>query len=132
MRLTSFLKVRAVGVSNFSIEHLKGIIAATGVVPTVNQIEAHPLLPQDELVAYCKEQNIHITAYSPLGNNRAHSFTDHKRTYTYISVGRYRCAPFDRKLRRQRGGKEARCDGSSGISCVGCLSRVFCDPQKCQ
>ncbi|KAF8499353.1 Aldo/keto reductase [Gautieria morchelliformis] len=62
-------KVRAVGVSNFSIEHLKGIIAATGVVPTVNQIEAHPLLPQDELVAYCKEQNIHITAYSPLGNN---------------------------------------------------------------
>ncbi|KAJ3514487.1 hypothetical protein NLJ89_g2344 [Agrocybe chaxingu] len=62
-------KVKAIGVSNFRIEDLKGIIEATGVVPIVNQIEAHPLLPQDDLVAYCKEKNIHITAYSPLGNN---------------------------------------------------------------
>ncbi|KAJ7672094.1 Aldo/keto reductase [Mycena rosella] len=62
-------KVRNVGVSNFTIEHLEGIISATGVVPIANQIEAHPLLPQDDLVAYCKEKNIHITAYSPLGNN---------------------------------------------------------------
>ena len=35
----------------------------------MNQIEAHPLLLQDDLVAYCKEHNIHLTAYSPLGNN---------------------------------------------------------------
>ncbi|KAF5366017.1 hypothetical protein D9758_006714 [Tetrapyrgos nigripes] len=62
-------KVRAVGVSNFTIAHLEGIIKATGVVPAANQIEAHPLLPQDDLVAYCKEKGIHITAYSPLGNN---------------------------------------------------------------
>ncbi|TFK44982.1 NADP-dependent oxidoreductase domain-containing protein [Crucibulum laeve] len=62
-------KVRAVGVSNFTIEQLEGIISATGVVPVVNQIEAHPLLPQDDLVKYAKEKNIHITAYSPLGNN---------------------------------------------------------------
>ncbi|KAJ7503208.1 NADP-dependent oxidoreductase domain-containing protein, partial [Mycena galericulata] len=62
-------QVRNVGVSNFTIDHIEGIISATGVVPIVNQIEAHPLLPQDELVAYCKEKNIHITAYSPLGNN---------------------------------------------------------------
>ena len=37
--------------------------------PAVNQIEAHPLLPQDDLVAHHKQHNIHITAYSPLGNN---------------------------------------------------------------
>lgn len=36
----------------------------------MNQIEAHPLLLQDDLVAFCKEKNIHITAYSPLGNNQ--------------------------------------------------------------
>ncbi|KAG5635650.1 hypothetical protein H0H81_010520 [Sphagnurus paluster] len=62
-------KVKAIGVSNFTVAQLEGIIAATGIVPAVNQIEAHPLLPQDDLVAYCKSKNIHITAYSPLGNN---------------------------------------------------------------
>lgn len=62
-------KVRAVGVSNFSVNHIKGLIDATGVIPVANQIEAHPLLPQPELVKYCEENNIHITAYSPLGNN---------------------------------------------------------------
>ncbi|KAF8652280.1 hypothetical protein AX16_004469 [Volvariella volvacea WC 439] len=62
-------KVRAIGVSNFTIAQLEGIINATGVVPIVNQIEAHPLLPQDELKAYCEQKGIHITAYSPLGNN---------------------------------------------------------------
>ncbi|KAJ7721462.1 NADP-dependent oxidoreductase domain-containing protein [Mycena metata] len=62
-------KVKNVGVSNFTIEHIDALIAATGVVPVANQIEAHPLLPQDELVAYLNEKNIHITAYSPLGNN---------------------------------------------------------------
>ncbi|KAJ7033422.1 NADP-dependent oxidoreductase domain-containing protein [Mycena alexandri] len=62
-------KVKNIGVSNFTIEYIEALIAATGIVPVVNQIEAHPLLPQDELVAYLKEKNIHITAYSPLGNN---------------------------------------------------------------
>ncbi|EMD32972.1 hypothetical protein CERSUDRAFT_118401 [Gelatoporia subvermispora B] len=62
-------KVKAIGVSNFTIEHIKGIVEETGVWPAVNQVESHPLLPQDDLVAFCKEHNIHITAYSPLGNN---------------------------------------------------------------
>ena len=62
-------KVKAIGVSNFTIRHLEAIIKATGEPPAVNQIEAHPLLPQDDMVEYCKRQGIHITAYSPLGNN---------------------------------------------------------------
>ncbi|KAJ3898524.1 NADP-dependent oxidoreductase domain-containing protein [Lentinula edodes] len=62
-------KVRAIGVSNFTIPQIEALIKATGVVPAVNQIEAHPLLPQDDLLAFCKEKGIHVTAYSPLGNN---------------------------------------------------------------
>ncbi|KAI0253766.1 NADP-dependent oxidoreductase domain-containing protein [Lactifluus subvellereus] len=69
LALRSTGKVKAVGVSNFPIQHLEAITKATGERPVVNQIEAHPLLPQDDLVEYCKKEGIHITAYSPLGNN---------------------------------------------------------------
>ncbi|KZT55716.1 Aldo/keto reductase [Calocera cornea HHB12733] len=62
-------KVRNVGVSNFTVDMIKAITEATGVLPAVNQVEAHPYLPQDELVAYAKETGLHLTAYSPLGNN---------------------------------------------------------------
>lgn len=58
-------KVRSVGVSNFTVEYLEAVSKATGVVPAVNQIERHPLLQQNEtLIAYAKQNNIHITAYS--------------------------------------------------------------------
>jgi L-glyceraldehyde reductase len=70
LALRSTGKVKAVGVSNFPIHHLEAITKATGERPAVNQIEAHPLLPQDDLVEYCNKEGIHITAYSPLGNNR--------------------------------------------------------------
>ncbi|KAI0343599.1 Aldo/keto reductase [Trametopsis cervina] len=69
IRLKETGKVKAIGVSNFSIDHIKGIAEATGVWPAANQIERHPLLPQYELLNFCKEHNIHVTAYSPLGNN---------------------------------------------------------------
>jgi L-glyceraldehyde reductase len=62
-------KVRAVGVSNFTVEQLALITKATGVAPAVNQIEGHPQLIQPELFRYCKDNGITITAYSPLGNN---------------------------------------------------------------
>lgn len=62
-------KVKAIGVSNFTIEYVEALIKHTGVKPSVNQIERHPLLLQPELVAHHAKQGIHITAYSPLGNN---------------------------------------------------------------
>lgn len=63
-------KAKNVGVSNFTVEHIDAIIDATGVVPAANQVERHPrLLHTDKLIPYCKEKNIHITAYSAFGNN---------------------------------------------------------------
>lgn len=61
-------KVKAVGVCNYSKSYLEELLAAVDVVPAVNQIENHPLLPQQEIVDFCNEKGITITAYSPLGS----------------------------------------------------------------
>ncbi|CEM29212.1 unnamed protein product [Vitrella brassicaformis CCMP3155] len=58
---------KAIGVSNFSIAHLKHIMQHATVKPMVNQIELHPLLVQDELVDFCRESGIIVQAYSSLG-----------------------------------------------------------------
>ncbi|MDR6300403.1 aldo/keto reductase [Mesonia maritima] len=60
--------VKHVGVSNFSINKLKSLSKETSQIPEMNQVELHPYLHQDELLKYCKENNIHLTAYSPLGS----------------------------------------------------------------
>jgi 2,5-diketo-D-gluconate reductase A len=61
-------RVKSVGVSNFSVSHLKQIIDATGVVPSVNQIELHPRFQQKELAAYHLEHGITTESWSPLGH----------------------------------------------------------------
>lgn len=61
-------KAKAIGVSNYSKKYLEELLAEVEVVPAVNQIENHPLLPQQEIVDLCKEKGILITAYSPLGS----------------------------------------------------------------
>jgi alcohol dehydrogenase (NADP+) len=57
-----------IGVSNFSIKKLKDLMALSVVKPEMNQIEMHPYLSQPKMVSFCKEHNIHLTAYSPLGS----------------------------------------------------------------
>lgn len=59
-------RVRAIGVSNFHIHHLKDILESGTVVPAVNQVEYHPRLSQRELLAFCQEQGIQMEAWSPL------------------------------------------------------------------
>ena len=61
-------KTKAIGVANYSKKYLEELLPEVDVVPAVNQIENHPLLPQQEIVDYCREKGIHITAYSPLGS----------------------------------------------------------------
>lgn len=59
-------RVRAIGVSNFEAPHLHELLAATDVVPAVNQIELHPWLAQTELRAVHAELGIATQAWSPL------------------------------------------------------------------
>ena len=61
-------KVKAIGVSNFSIGILEDLLPHAEVVPAVNQIENHPFLPQFELFEFAKSKGILIEAYSPLGS----------------------------------------------------------------
>ena len=59
-------RIKAIGVSNFLIHHLEELIDSSEVVPTVNQVEYHPLLTQPELKAYCERHKIQLEAWSPL------------------------------------------------------------------
>ena len=62
-------KIRAFGVSNFTIKHLIDSLKLCkefNLPLTVNQVEFHPLLYQKELLEFCKKHNIVVTAYSPL------------------------------------------------------------------
>ncbi|KAH9909657.1 NADP-dependent oxidoreductase domain-containing protein [Xylariomycetidae sp. FL2044] len=61
-------KTRAIGVSNWTIPGLKQLLGFAKVKPAVNQIEVHPFLPNQELIDFCKQNDIMVEAYSPLGS----------------------------------------------------------------
>jgi diketogulonate reductase-like aldo/keto reductase len=60
-------KVRAIGVSNFMVEHLTALLEKATVVPAVNQIEVHPYFAQREVQAFGAEHGILTQAWSPIG-----------------------------------------------------------------
>jgi methylglyoxal/glyoxal reductase len=59
-------KARAIGVSNYEIFHLQDMLKNFDDVPSVNQVEFHPFLFQEELLQFCRNNNIQLEAYSPL------------------------------------------------------------------
>ncbi|MCL4125955.1 UNVERIFIED_CONTAM: hypothetical protein GTU68_054294 [Idotea baltica] len=63
-------KIKSVGVSNFFQEHLEALFKTANVIPAVNQIEFHPGYWQQELVTYCKKQNIVVESWSPLARGK--------------------------------------------------------------
>ena len=67
IRLREEGRVRAIGVSNFNPDHLDRLIAETGVVPVVNQVECHPAFQQRALRAADAERGIATQSWSPLG-----------------------------------------------------------------
>jgi diketogulonate reductase-like aldo/keto reductase len=67
-------RVRAIGVSNFHLDHLQRLLDECDVVPAVNQIELHPALQQVELRAFDAAHGIATEAWSPLA--RGHLLDD--------------------------------------------------------
>ncbi|KAJ7132386.1 NADP-dependent oxidoreductase domain-containing protein [Mycena epipterygia] len=66
-------RARAIGVSNFSIKTIEQLFKTAKVVPAVNQVEMTPYLAQPELLEYCREKGIVVTAYSPSGHENVRS-----------------------------------------------------------
>ena len=60
-------KVRAIGVSNFMVEHLTTLLERTTVIPAVNQIEIHPYFQQKDVQTLDAEHGIMTQAWSPIG-----------------------------------------------------------------
>src|SRR3954470_6954070 len=60
-------KVRAIGVSNFMVDHLTQLLDRAQVVPAVNQIEQHPYFSQADVQAFGEQHGILAQAWSPIG-----------------------------------------------------------------
>ena len=64
-----------IGVSNFGTKTLQQLMSNSKIKPEVNQVESHPYFQQDNMLSFCKANNIHFTAYAPLGSgDRAAKF----------------------------------------------------------
>ena len=59
-------RCRAIGVSNYTIRHLKEVLADSPLVPAVNQFELSPFLTRPALVDFCRAQGVQVESYSPL------------------------------------------------------------------
>lgn len=58
--------VKTIGVSNFNINQIQRILEIAKIPPANLQIELHVYNQQKDLVEYCKNNNIVVSAYSPL------------------------------------------------------------------
>ncbi len=73
-------KVRAIGVSNFMVDHLTSLLEKATVVPAVNQIEVHPYFQQREVQAFGAEHGILTQAWSPIGGITFYREGEHTST----------------------------------------------------
>src|SRR5690349_16401239 len=73
-------KVRAIGVSNFTVDHLTRLLDRASVVPAVNQIEVHPYFAQPDVQAFGAEHGILTQAWSPIGGITFYREGEHTST----------------------------------------------------
>lgn len=69
--LVSLGKVKSIGVSNYTENHLKDLLSYCKIKPTVNQVEFHPMCYQKQLLDFCKSNSIYLQAYSSLGSSQS-------------------------------------------------------------
>lgn len=66
--LVDHSQCRAIGLSDITINDLLPIYESARIKPSVVQVEAHPYLPQTELLEFCKKKGIVLLAFAPLGH----------------------------------------------------------------
>lgn len=57
---------KILGVANCHEHHIEHLFEESNVMPSINQVEIHPLLTQKKLLSYCKERHIQVEAYTPI------------------------------------------------------------------
>ena len=67
-RLLDSGKLKAIGLSDVSLEQVREVVASGTVKPAVVQVESHPYLPQTELLDFCNKNGIVMLAFAPLGH----------------------------------------------------------------
>ena len=87
-------RVRAIGVSNFLVHHLKDLLPQCEVKPMVNQVEFHPRLLQPTLLDFCRSEGIQLEAWSPVMRGEVGKLPE------LVSIGeKYGKSPFQVALR---------------------------------
>ncbi|MBK7104880.1 MAG: aldo/keto reductase [Ignavibacteriae bacterium] len=71
--------VKAIGVSNFAINHLKELFKVSNTIPAINQFEYHPYLTQPELVKFCNENKIVVEAWAPIMKGKVNDISEVKK-----------------------------------------------------
>jgi alcohol dehydrogenase (NADP+) len=61
-------RCRAIGLSDIGLDELRPLYESARIKPAVVQVEAHPYLPETELLEFCKEHEIVFLAFAPLGH----------------------------------------------------------------
>jgi len=61
---------RSIGVSNYTVRHLKELFKISSTFPAVNQVEFNPYIYQKDILDLCKEKNIQLEGYTPLARTK--------------------------------------------------------------
>lgn len=66
--------IKNIGISNFEVTPMEKALKYADIY--ANQVEMHPLLPQEEIVQACKEKGVELVAYSPLARGEVFNISE--------------------------------------------------------